>query len=135
MQISEYKYRMTVVVPELLMSTANILALLVGESSEDINTFLSADWQYTNGQNYAICSAVVKPIVFSLLEGSVEDTVFAGKIEDITIAQSLLKNIELHDSDNPIVYDNKILIIIDKTPLYILESLGFTKNNFKSKHI
>lgn len=130
MQITEYKYRMTVVVPELLIPTANFLALLVGESPEDINTFTVADWKHTNGENYAICSAVVKPIVFSLLEGSIEDTVFINKIEDVSTAQSLLKTIVLHDDDNPIIYNNKILIIIDKTPLSVLESLGFTKNSF-----
>ena len=53
-----------------------------------------------------------------------------NKIEDVSTAQSLLKTIVLHDDDNPIIYNNKILIIIDKTPLLVLESLGFTKNSF-----
>ena len=51
--MSNWTHTLTVIVPELLMAQANQLALAIGTSEDDANTFRSADW--TDGtSNYAV---------------------------------------------------------------------------------
>ena len=55
--MSEWTHTLTVIVPESLIAQANQLALAVGTSEDDINTFRSADW--TDGtSNYAVAHTV-----------------------------------------------------------------------------
>ena len=51
--MSNWTHTLTVIVPESLMVQANQLALAIGTSEDDANTFRSADW--TDGtSNYAV---------------------------------------------------------------------------------
>ena len=51
--MSEWTHILTVIVPEGLMAQANQLALAIGTSDDDVNTFRSADW--TDGEaNFAV---------------------------------------------------------------------------------
>lgn len=51
--MSEWTHNLTVIVPESLMPQANQLALAIGTSEDDVNTFRQADW--TDGtSNYAV---------------------------------------------------------------------------------
>ncbi len=51
--MSNWTRTLTVIVPESLIAQANQLALAIGTSEDDINTFRSADW--TDGaNNYAV---------------------------------------------------------------------------------
>ena len=51
--MSNWTRTLTVIVPESLIAKANQLALAIGTSEDDVNTFHSADW--TDGaSNYAI---------------------------------------------------------------------------------
>ena len=51
--MSEWSRTLTVIVPEGLMAQANQLALAIGTSEDDVNTFRQADW--TDGtNNYAV---------------------------------------------------------------------------------
>ena len=51
--MSNWTHTLTVIVPESLMAQANQLALAIGTSEDDVNTFRSADW--TDGtSNYAV---------------------------------------------------------------------------------
>lgn len=51
--MSRWTHTLTVIVPESLMVQANQLALAMGTSEDDVNTFRSADW--TDGtSNYAV---------------------------------------------------------------------------------
>lgn len=55
--MSEWTHTLTVIVPESLMAQANQLALAIGTSEDDVNTFQSADW--TDGSsNYAVAHTV-----------------------------------------------------------------------------
>ena len=55
--MSNWTHTLTVVVPEALMAQANQLALAIGTSEDDVNTFRSADW--TDGtSNYAVAHTV-----------------------------------------------------------------------------
>lgn len=61
-----YQYRVTIAAPESLITEANHLACLMGESAADINTFRQAS--YTNGvTDYAVAHSVCKPVVTDAL--------------------------------------------------------------------
>ena len=51
--MSNWTHTLTVIVPESLMVQANQLALAIGTSEDDINTFRSADWM-DGTSNYAV---------------------------------------------------------------------------------
>ena len=51
--MSNWTHTLTVIVPESLIPQANQLALAIGTSEDDVNTFRQADW--TDGtSNYAV---------------------------------------------------------------------------------
>ena len=53
--MSEWTHVLTIAVPESLIAQANQLALAIGTSEDDVNTFRVADW--TDGVNsFAVCS-------------------------------------------------------------------------------
>ena len=53
--MSEWTHVLTITVPESLIAQANQLALAIGTSEDDVNTFRTADW--TDGvNNFAACS-------------------------------------------------------------------------------
>jgi len=55
--MSNWTHTLTVIVPEPLMDIGNQLALAMGTSEDDVNTFRSADW--TDGtSNYAVAHTV-----------------------------------------------------------------------------
>lgn len=55
--MSNWTHTLTVIVPESLIPQGNQLALAMGTSQEDVNTFRSADW--TDGtSNYAVAHTV-----------------------------------------------------------------------------
>lgn len=121
--MTDYKHRVTLVVPELMIADANHLALIAGESSDDVNTFINTDWQDVSGNKYAVCSASVKPIVVSMLGRPVADSGLMAEGADSTKAQLAM--------DAAIVYSNTlsatpshIVIAIDANPMAVFESLG-----------
>ena len=57
-----YTQRVTTAVPELLTPKANQIALCLGESSADDQTFTTASCQDASGNLYAVASTVTKPI-------------------------------------------------------------------------
>ena len=65
---TEYEQRATIAAPEALLADANQLALCLGESSADDQTFSTANYQDAQGNLYAVASTVAKPI-FSQLAG------------------------------------------------------------------
>ena len=57
-----YTHRATIATPLTHISDANQLALALGESSADDQTFGAASYQDASGNLYAVCSTVAKPI-------------------------------------------------------------------------
>ena len=57
-----YVQRATIATPAAHIPDANQLALLLGESSADDQTFGAANYQDAEGNLYAVCSTVAKPI-------------------------------------------------------------------------
>ena len=63
-----YTHHATIATPASHIPDANQLALCLGESSADDQTFTTASYQDTQGNLYALCSTVAKPI-FAQLAG------------------------------------------------------------------
>lgn len=64
--MTDYRHRVTIAVPESLIADANQLALCLGESASDDQTFASTNWQDADGSLYAVCSTVAKPVFVAL---------------------------------------------------------------------
>ena len=65
---TKYSHRATIAAPADHILDANQLALALGESSADERTFITASYQDAQGNLYAVCSTVAKPI-FAQLAG------------------------------------------------------------------
>ena len=65
---SQYVQRATIAAPAAHIPDANQLALALGESAADDQTFTTASYQDAGGNLYAVCSTVAKPI-FAQLAG------------------------------------------------------------------
>ena len=123
--MSQYTHRMTLAVPELLMSQANQLALIAGESLDDVNTFTQASYQDTEGNKYAVCSTVIKPIVLSLLNTPLADSPLQAEGADLTQAQQAMDKMVVYKQGVTVTPDS-IYIAIDYDPLEFFEDLGLT---------
>ena len=63
---TQYQQRATIAAPAQHIQDANQLALCLGESSADDQTFTTASYQDAQGNLYALCSTVAKPIFAEL---------------------------------------------------------------------
>ena len=125
--MSEYKHRMSLAVPQALMAKANNLALIAGLSAADINTFTTANWQDKDGNPYAVCSTVIKPVVLGLFGISLTDvTLPAHAINaDIVAAQQALDKVVMYkqgDKASP----TSIMCAIEFEPLTAFADMGLT---------
>ena len=113
--MSEYNKRITIAVPQSLTPQANQLALIAGESPDDVNTFTQANWQDADGNLYAVCSTVIKPIVLDMF----------GQTVDNTDAQSALDASVMY-SDGVKATPDKIVIAVDIDPMEAFTAMGLT---------
>ena len=114
--MSEYIHRMSLIVPESMIPQANQLALIAGESAADVSTFSVADYQDADGNLYAVCSTVIKPIVLDMF----------GQTVDNTDAQSALDASVMYDTGIKATPD-KIVIAVDIDPMIAFEAVGLTQ--------
>lgn len=63
-----YPHRLTIAVPESLIAKANQLALVIGESQHDDQTFTNCNYQDAQGNLYAVASTAVKEIILVWLQ-------------------------------------------------------------------
>ena len=90
---TEYQQRATIAAPAAHIPDANQLALALGESAADDKTFTTASYQDADGNLYAVCSTVAKPI-FAELAGQplqAPDHAPDMDVEAATRAQALLQ--------------------------------------------
>lgn len=125
--MSEYKHRMTLAVPQALMSKANQLALIVGESEYDDKTFTTANWQDANGNLYAVCSTVIKPVVLGMFGINLSNiTLPAHAINtDVTAAQQALDKVVMYKQGDK-ASTTSIMCAIDFEPLTAFADMGLT---------
>ena len=90
---TEYLNRATIATPATHIPDANQLALCLGESAADNQTFTAASYQDAQGRLYAVCSTVAKP-VFAEMAGQplqVPDHAPGMDLAAATRAQALLQ--------------------------------------------
>ena len=123
--MSEYMHRMSLAVPQALMSQANQLALIVGESEHDNETFTTANWQDAEGNLYAVCSAVIKPIVLRMFGIGLADIALPPHAvnADVKAAQQALDKVVMYKQGVTVTPDS-IYIAIDVDPFDMFEQLG-----------
>ena len=88
-----YQQKATIATPAAHIPDANQLALALGESSADDQTFSTASYQDAQGNLYAVASTVAKP-VFAQLAGQplqAPDHAPDMDVEAATRAQALLQ--------------------------------------------
>jgi len=123
--MSQYTHRMTLVVPESLMSQANQLALIAGESPDDVHTFTQANHQDADRNLYDVCSTVIKPIVLSLLNTPLADSPLQAEGADVSLAQQAMDKVIMYEQGVTITSEH-IYIGIDIDPFDMFEQLGLT---------
>ena len=124
--MTQYKHRITLVVPKQYIEQANHLALVMGESVDDSNTFKEANWQDADGNLYAVCSALSKSVVLGALTGGLPDPLSAhATAADVTKAQQALDLVELYGVGVMASVD-KIILAVDTHPQDTFESAGIS---------
>ena len=87
-----YTQRVTIAAPELLTSPANEVALCLGESRADDQTFIGASYQDADGNLYAVASTVAKPIFAQIAGQPLQAPDHApDMVEAATRSQALLQ--------------------------------------------
>ena len=124
--MSQWTHTLTIVVPELLMTQANQLALAVGTSEDDVNTFTAAGW--TDGTSkFSVCSTRAVAGIFEYFgavdaEGNPE---LAAALASIVFVQFTT------DADGVTTITgndrSKIRVITDIEPLSALAQLGLVR--------
>jgi hypothetical protein len=125
--MTQYVNRLTLAVPELLIPSANQLALIIGESVADANTFKDADWQDAQGNLYATCSFVSKPVILGTLESGLPEEYPEYAVEaDIGLAQEALESIVVY-TEGTTASVGSIILSINDNPLGVLYAMGLTE--------
>ena len=90
---TSYQKKATIATPVANIPDANQLALCLGESPADDQTFTTASYQDADGNFYAVCSTVAKPIFAELAGQPLQSPDHAPgmDLEAATRAQSLLQ--------------------------------------------
>ena len=88
-----YVQKATIATPAAHIADANQLALALGEFSADDQTFTTASYQDAQGNLYAVCSTVAKPIFAEIAGQPLQAPEHAPDmdVEAATRAQALLQ--------------------------------------------
>lgn len=124
--MSEWTHVLTIAVPEDLIAQANQLALAIGTSEDDVNTFRAADWTDGTG-NFAVCSTRAVDKIFDyvaavdvtdnpLLVEGLASLSFVTVTTDADGVQSVTGN-------DPA----KIRVLVDTEPFSALELFGLRR--------
>ena len=119
--MSNWTRTLTVIVPEALMAQANQLALAIGTSEDDVNTFRSADW--TDGtSNYAVANTrAVEQIMEYFAMVPVE---LASGVVFPTMSASTEGVTTLTGSDM-----TKVQVFMDAEPFAVFSLLSLTRRD------
>lgn len=124
--MSNWTHTLTVIVPESLIQQGNQLALAVGTSEDDVNTFRSADW--TDGTNhYAVANTRA---VAQILDYFGAITPEAGSDLAAAVAQTVFPSISTDAEGITTLTGSdltKIQVFVDDEPFTVFDLLGLTR--------
>ena len=121
-----YNHRTTIACPSAHTDAANQLALCLGESPADVNTFGTPGWQDAQGNTYSVCSFVCTEQWLI----AATDTLPQRNGADLAKAQQaqdLLTRVTI-DPETPQPIDpTAITYLVDQDPLPALAAMGLTR--------
>ncbi len=121
--MSEWMHFLTIAVPELLIAQANQLALAIGTSEDDVNTFRTADWTDGTG-SFAVCStrAVDKIFDYVTAVDVTDNPLLAEGLAALSFvtATTDAEGVQIVNGNDP----SKIRVIVDMEPFAALSLLG-----------
>lgn len=127
---TQYSHRVTIAVPEAHTADANQLALALGESAPDDQTFTTTNWQDADGNLYAVCSTVVKEVFVTGANSQLTAPSFApdADLEAAGRAQALV-NIGSLERPAPATPDSIAVILGNRfeSALDQVAALGLTR--------
>ena len=121
--MSSWTHVLTIAVPEQLIAQANQLALAIGTSDDDVNTFRAADWTDGTG-NFAVCStrAVDKIFDYVGMVDTTENTLLTEGLAALSFV-----TVTTDEDGAQIITGNdstKIRVVVDAEPFAALELFG-----------
>ncbi len=124
--MSNWTHTLTVIAPESLMAQANQLALAIGTSEDDVNTFQSADW--TDGtSNYAVAHTVAVEQILDYFGAIMPD---AGSELATAISNTVFPHVLLGETGFGVLDMDmsKIQVFVDCEPFAVFSLLGLSRN-------
>lgn len=121
--MSEWTHVLTIAVPESLIEQANQLALAIGTSEDDVNTFRAADWTDGTG-NFTVCSTRAVDKIFDYV-GLVDTTDNPLLAEGLSALSFVIITTD-EDGTQTITGNDatKIRVVVDVEPFAALSLLG-----------
>lgn len=121
--MSEWTHVLTIAVPESLIAQANQLALAIGTSEDDVNTFRSADWTDGTG-NFAVCSTRAVDKIFDYV--AAVDVTDNPLLAEGLAALSFVTVTTNEDGVQEITGNDptRIRVVVDMDPFAALSLLG-----------
>ena len=121
--MSEWTHVLTIAVPESLISKANQLALAIGTSEDDVNTFRAADWTDGTG-SFAVCSTRAVDKIFEYVAAvDVTDNPLLAEglaaLSFVTVTTDAEGGKTITGNDS-----TKIRVVVDAEPFAAIELLG-----------
>jgi hypothetical protein len=122
---TRYTSRVTIAVPQAMISDANQLAACMGLSLADLNTFGEASYQDEAGNRYAVCSAAMTPRVLQEVSAGqlVRPEFDPNRQINMTGAGRALALLVI---DVVLAAPDKIVAIIDINPSSAIAAMGLT---------
>ena len=123
--MSEWTHTLTVIVPESLMAQANQLALAIGTSGDDVNTFRSADW--TSGTaNFAVAHTQAVEQIMDYFGAITPD---AGSELATAISNTVFPTVLLSETGFGVLDMDmsKIQVFVDCEPFTVFGLIGLTR--------
>ena len=125
---TRYTTRVTIAVPEAMISDANQLAACMGLSLADLNTFGAASYRDEQGNLYAVCSAAMTPRVLQEVSAAqlVRPEFDPNRQINMTGAGRALALLVI---DVVLAAPDKIVAIIDMDPGSAIAAMGLTQDS------
>lgn len=123
--------RITVIVPESLMESANHVHLLMGKSRH-LNTFTAAGWQDSDGNKYAVSSGLwTGAQIAGVTNPDVLSDITPPEGTDLALVAQAQAVFTLHthttETSVPLPNPTTIIAITGENPLELLETMGLSR--------
>jgi hypothetical protein len=124
---THYKNRVTFACPEILMTAANQLMLIGGESPDDDKTFKVANYEDVDGNKFAICSTLTKGNFLAMqFEGLPSVLPEHAELADTELATEALNSISIWRDTSKVFDVNALTMAVDIEPQAAIAMWGIT---------